>query len=262
VAAIEVKAVLPGRIAGEVTIANVDYGISGVVTMDGGFRLNIESLSGGGHVLDSGVGLLVGGFTFSGRSAAGTGVLIGEGCAQPPASRFCGRETAVLIEVTKTGSWVDQGSSGVIRVATEGGAEVWPLRLAYYGGQAGLLGSMLDDIAGVYELHQAEFVQENPVYMTVDGDGRLSFQSSDTGCTGDGAISRGLAQDAYLYRVALEIEGCRSPFSHLNADFEGFSTLESLAPWDYDFSTLSVWLSTLAGATSPAAITFWAMFVE
>ena len=88
VAATEVKAVLPGRIVGRVTIKGVEYGLSGVMTEDGVFRLNIAQPSSGAPVLDSGLGQLVGHFTMSGRTATGTGVLIGEGCALPSAGEF------------------------------------------------------------------------------------------------------------------------------------------------------------------------------
>ena len=129
VQASDVRAVLPGRLVGAVTIDGVGYGISGLMTREGAFRLNIEEWSGGPHVLDSGVGQLVGSFTFGSRAATGTGALIGEGCALSSAGRFCGRETPVRIELIKTGSRIDEGSSGVIRVATKNGEEI--LAIAY-----------------------------------------------------------------------------------------------------------------------------------
>ena len=186
--------------------------------------------------------------------------MIGEACGLPSPGRFCGTETAVRIEVTKTGLLIDQGSSGVIRVATQNGETTWPLRLGYWGGQAGF-----DQVlpgAGVYELHQAEFVRATRVFMTVYGDGRAFFQSAETGCTGNGTISGYLGQRFNLYAVELEIRGCTGSFSYLNTDFEGLATGESLTPWGYDFSVLSLWLSTRAGSPSPAAITLWATLRE
>lgn len=262
VAATEVKAVLPGRIVGGVTIEGVEYGLSGVMVEDGFFRLNIEAATGGPPSLDSGLGQLVGRFTFAGLNATGTGVLIGEGCALASAGRFCGTETAVRLEVTKAGTWIDQGSSGVIRVATASGETIWPLRLGYWGGRAGFDPSSSSSGGGPYELHQAEFVQASRVFLTGSGDGRLFFQSADTGCTGNLTISSYVNPSISLFNVEIEIRGCHGSFSYLNADFAGLMTKESLTPWGYDFSVLNMWLSTPAGAPSPAAITLWATPVE
>ena len=252
-----VKAVLPGRLVGGVTIDGVSYGISGLMTGDGDFRLNIEAPSGGPPVLDSGLGQLVGTFTFAGSNAMGTGVLIGEACALPSAGRFCGAESEVRIELTRTSSLIDDGSSGVIRVATASGEETWNLNIGYWGGRAGFDPSFFAQLAALYELHQAELIQGGSVLMSVDGEGRLFFQSAETGCIGNGVVSNHLNQRANLYDVKLTLEACTGSFAYLNADFEGLSTLESLTPWDYDFSVLSMWVSTPAGAVSPAAISLW-----
>jgi hypothetical protein len=164
-------------------------------------------------------------------------------------------ETAVRIELTKDGLSVDRGSTGVIRVAAVNGEEVWPMRLAYWGGQAGFDGAVTVGYApGVYKLRQAEFIQASDVLMTVYSDGRLFFQSAETGCTGNGAFSNYVGRGI---NVQLKIEGCNASFGYLNADFEGLSTQESLTPWGYDFSVLNIRVSTPPGATVPAAITFW-----
>jgi hypothetical protein len=202
------------------------------------------------------LGLLAGHYTFSGRSAVGTGVLIGEGCGLPSAGAFCGRETTIRIEVTKTGVALDLGSAGVIRVATQNGETTWPLRLGYWGGRPGFDVVMLGS-RGVFELHQAEFVGTSRVLMTIYEDGRTFFQSADTGCMGNGLISA-YRNRMDLYGFELEIRGCTGSFSYLNTDFEGLGLRESLTPWDYDFSVISLWLSTPPGAPSPAAITLWA----
>ena len=263
VQATDVRAVLPGHLTGEVAIDDGIYGISGLLTAEGAFRLNIAEWSGGPPVSDSGVGQLVGSFTLAGRAALGTGVLIGEGCGLASAGRFCGKDTAIRIELTKTGSTIDEGSSGVIRVATANGEEIWPLHIGYWGGRAGFDPAFaLADLQGLYELHQAEFAQSGSVMMSVDSEGRLFFQSAQTGCTGNGAISRHLDRAANLYDVQLKIEDCNDSFGYLNTDFEGLSTLESMTPWDYDFSVQRMWVSTTAGAASPAAITVWAGAVQ
>ncbi len=253
VAAREVTAVLPGRVVGQVTIDGVELALSGLMTREGAFRLSIEAPSSLARSSDSGIGQLVGNFAFSANHALGTGVLIGETCAPPSARQFCGAETPIRIEVTKIGTLIDRGSSGVIRVAMQGGEAVWPVHLGYWGGIPGL--DVFSGYDGLFELHAAEFVGSSPVFMTVV-DGRAFFQSADTGCTGNGVFSPYL--DHNLYSVALEIRGCSDVFGHLNTDLEGLATRESLTPWGYDWSVLSLWLSTRPGSPSPAAISLWA----
>lgn len=253
VAATEVAAVLPGRVVGQVTIDGAELTLSGLMTRDGAFRLAIEAPSSLARPMDSGIGQLVGNFTFSANNALGTGVLIGETCGPPSPRQFCGAETPIRIEVTRIGSLIDQGSSGVVRVATQVGEVVWPVHLGYWGGIPGL--DVVDGYDGVFELHAAEFVRSSAVFMTVV-DGRAFFQSADTGCTGNGVFSPYL--DHNLYSVALEIRGCNGLLSHLNTNFEGLATRESLTPWGYDWAVLSIWLSTRPGVPSPTAISLWA----
>jgi hypothetical protein len=160
--------------------------------------------------------------------------------------------------LTKTGSLIDEGSAGVIRVATENGEEIWPVRIGYWGGRPGFDPTWFSNLAGAYRLHQAEFVEPGTVYMIVYSDGRLFFQSAESGCIGNGALTPyDRNPHANLYSVALTIDGCNDSFRHLNANFEGLSSLESADPWAYDFSVLGLWVSTPRGVTRPAAITFW-----
>jgi hypothetical protein len=258
-AATDVKAVLPGHLVGSVTIDNTVYGISGLLTAEGAFRLDVGEPSSGAPGYDSGLGQLVGTLVTAGSGASGTGVLIGAGCALASAGRFCGEATPVRIELTKTGSYVDEGSSGVMRVAAAGGEEIWPLHLGYWGGRAGFdAGYSLGYLHGLYALHQAEFALSESVILSIGGQTQLFFQSAHTGCTGNGAISRHHDGVLNVYDVTLRIEGCNGSFAYLNTDFEGLSTLESLTPWDYDYSVQRMWLSTAPGAASPAAITLWA----
>lgn len=249
------EAVLPGSLSGDVTIGNSTLSIEGLLTTEGAFRLNIEEWSGGPPVLDSGLGQLVGSFTVTGSEALGTGVLIAEGCGLSPPGRFCGQDAVARIELTKTGSSIDAGSSGLIRVTTDNAEETWPVQMGYWGGRAGFDPPV--SLASLYEVHQAEFTHGDSVAMSIVGD-ELFFESAQTGCTGNGTISPHGNRTADLYDVTLTIEGCRDSFAYLNTYFEGLSTLESLTPWDYDYSTLRMWLSTPDGAAAAAAITLWA----
>jgi len=257
VIASDTRAVLPGRLVGNITVGDEDYGISGLFTSQGAFRLTIGQLTSGPPESESAFAQMIGSFAVTGRQASGSGVLIGEACALPSAGRFCGTRAPVRIELTKTGAWIDEGASGLVRVTTSGGEQVWPLHIGYWGGRAGFDPSLLSLLEMLYHVHQAEFSLNVGTPMTIDGEGRLFFQSAETGCTGNGALSPDHAGALNLYRVALKIESCNGAFGYLNADFEGLSTLESLTPWDYDYSVLRIWVSTPADAPSPAAISFW-----
>ena len=243
---------------GNVTVDDVSYEIKGPLTPEGAFRLNIAADSFGGAEADGGFGQLVGTLQTTGNEAHGVGVLIGESCAQAHLTRFCGVESAVQIDLTASAT---SDLSGVIRVATDTGEEVWPVELGRGG--VSFYGPPLpaSSLQGSYEVRQAEFARGGDVVMNVGEDGRFTLQSPDTGCTGNGAIVRHPGTDVYdwdLFDVTLSIAGCGDPFAPLNAEFEGLSELGSLGHWDYDFATLRMWLSTRVGSQSPAAITLWA----
>lgn len=257
-----IRAVLPGRIVGGVTVGEVSYGLSGLLTGKGDFRLNIEEASPGPPVLDSGLGQLVGHFSFEGNQASGDGVLFGEACALAGAGRFCGKATPFRIDVTKQGIWDDQGSAGVIRVETDSGVEIWPVALGYSGGRAGFDPIGLEVLAGLYELNQAEFTSQGKVVMSVDTTGQFFFQSAESGCVGNGVLSEYQGKIANLYEVRLRLDSCTGAFAYLNAEYEGLATLESLTPWSYDLSVLPMWLSTDPGVDTPAAFSLWGIYIE
>jgi hypothetical protein len=249
----EIDAVLPGHLVGQVTIDGVSYELSGLLTSEGAFRLNIADES----EAESGLGQLVGSFSRMEDTAEGAGVIIGEGCGLSQGGRFCGRETPIRIELNKTGALIDQGASGVITVGTDGGEETWPVNVGYWGGRAGFDPNRLN-LAGVLKMHQAEFTQGLTVMMTIGAGYRLFFQSPETGCTGNGEIGWHGDGSLDVYDVTLTIGGCNAAFAYLNSDFEGLATVESIVPWDYDYSVLRMWVSARAGAAIPAAITLWA----
>jgi len=257
------SAVAPGRIVGSVVIDDVRYGISGVISHQGEFRLNIEGVSVGSADSKPGLGQLVGMITLSGQEAVGRGVLIGEGCGLPSRSRFCGVATPVTIPMTRTGRGINRGASGDIHATVGDTEETWPVEIGPLTGRPGFDPSFLGEGGGggLWTIYQAEFAQNEAVVLSIDGDRRLYFQSAQTGCTGNGLIGPHADNAWNLYDISLSINGCSDPFNHLNAEFEGLATQESLTPWDYDFSVLSMWLSTDANASPPAAITLWAQYV-
>jgi hypothetical protein len=245
---------IPGHLAGVVIIDNVTYSVHGPLTPEGAFRLNIAEDTGGAPESDSGLGQLVGTLKVTGGRAYGTGVIIGEGCALS-VTRFCGTASSIRIDLAVADVLPAAGS---IRVATNGGEELWSVQLGYWGGRGGF--DPNSSIQGLYDVHQVEFARAGPVVMSIDRDGRMFFQSAETGCTGNGTIVHHEGAED-LYDVTLTIAGCNNPFAHLNADFEGLSTPGSMTPWDYDGSVHRMWLSTRAGSALPAAITLWASAV-
>lgn len=52
-----------------------------------------------------------------------------------------------------------------------------------------VLPSRLDDLTGQYQEELAEFAPDGDAIMSVDGDGRIFFQSAHSACTGNGTLA-------------------------------------------------------------------------
>jgi hypothetical protein len=118
-----------------------------------------------------------------------------------------------------------------------------------------------DAVEGLYSIRGTELAGKAGTVLTIDGQGRLFFQSSDTGCTGNGtmALHPNLDADLYadLYDVSLTIEGCVGAYAYLNNRFEGLSILDNdsgcTGCWDDGVGVLDTprfWLSMPAGVTA------------
>lgn len=238
------------RILLQVTIDGVTYLSKGLLTWDGALRLSVGDGSGGPALLQ-----LVGNVVQTDGYIAGGGTIYGEGCASSPA-RFCDRPSPAEFELPTAND-----AEGKIWVTTPGGQETWTWR-TYSWIPGGWFPSAppWDAVKGLYSMRETELTGKAGTVLAIDGQGRLFFQSSDTGCTGNGTMALRPDLDADLYDVSLTIEGCVGAYAYLNNRFEGLSILDNDSAcsgcWDDGAGLLNtprLWLSMPAGA---AALSF------
>jgi len=250
-----------GRFIGTVKIGAAQYFGDAIFTTDGAVRLYV-----GGAYDPTGVvqvtrpdssAQFVGTLKGSGGNASGTGIVVGQGCAVSVPGRFCGAaaQASMAIGVRYTG--VDFGQiQGELHVTTESGDETWSLDLRdlnnYY-----VLPARLESLAGPYLEKLAEFAGDGDTVLSLDGAGRLFFQSPSSGCVGNGTLTPHLDGTVNVYDVTLDVEGCQAPRAYLNGVFGGLATTTPSTVWDYD-SLLRMWLARTDGTSSPAALTLLA----
>ena len=245
-----------GRYVGTVAIDGENYFGDALLTIDGSIRLYV-----GGRYSDTGALQLtkaeasaqfVGSMDVRSGLTTGTGVIIGQGCSVLVLPRFCAKPAPGEIAVSTDGDLM----SGAIRVTTDRGVESWRLQLhAWYNFYE--LPARIEYVMGVYQEKLAEFAPDGDVIMSVDGAGRLFFQSATSDCTGNGVLAPHLDGTFNVYDITLTVEGCSGPYAYLNGAYEGLSTTSASAAWDYDTSLRS-WLSKRAGDRSPpAALVLW-----
>lgn len=234
----------------QVTIDGVTYQATGLLIGDGTIRLSVGGGTGGVALLQ-----LVGDVVQTNGYIGGGGTIYGEACASAPLARLCDRPSPAEFELPTADE-----AEGTIWVTTAGGQETWTWQTYSWSALAGLPAALpWDAVKGLYSIRGTELAGNAGTVLTIDGQGRLFFQSSDTGCTGNGTMALRPDIDADLYDVSLTIEGCVGAYAYLNNHFEGLSTLDvddaCTGCWDDGplFDTPKFWLSMPAGS---AALSF------
>jgi hypothetical protein len=239
------------QISLQVTIDGVTYQAWGLLTGDGTIRLNVGDGYGGSALLQ-----LVGNVVQASGYIAGGGTIYGEACASSPPARFCDRPSPAEFELP-----TEVDVKGTMWVTTAGGQEAWTWQTYYWGPLAALPSALpWDAVKGLYSIRGTELAGNAGTVLSIDGQGRLFFQSSETGCTGNGTMALRPNLDVDLYDVSLTIEGCGGAYAYLNNHFEGLSVIDADAActgcWDGGgalLNTPTFWLSVPAGA---AALSF------
>ena len=252
-AQVESTQVWTGHYVGAVRIADVTYFGDAVVTQDGAMRLYI------GGTYDDGGELqvarpqsseqFVGKIQMSDGQWSGSGVILGQECAINPANRFCAQLAQAEFSANVS---FDSGAGapvlqGNIQLGTSGGTETWSLNLLLWP-YDGSLGS------GQFQEMLAEFASGSDVIVSLDGSGRLFFQSPGSSCVGNGTSAAHSAGPAGIYDVTLLIESCSGAYAYLNGAYGGLALETPGSRWDYD-NLLRIWLSKDSGSGSPAAVT-------
>lgn len=249
-----------GRYVGTVTIAGAEYFADALFTADGLARIYFGGLGDGsdGVIPDSmpdTAAQFVGSLELTGDLAAGSGRIIGEGCAVLTNSRFCDETATGEIQLEDVVAGYSAELHGSIHVATSTGSEMWQLDLTPWNNVYPFsVGPSA--MAGQYREAIAEFAAGGDTIMNVDQAGRLFFQSPSSGCTGNGSFTPHLDGAFNVLDVEVTIANCGATFSYLNGEFEGLATLSTSDYWAYD-SVPRIWISKQDGMMSPAAVTMW-----
>jgi hypothetical protein len=243
-----------GHYVGSVTIAGVAYFGDAVVTQDGAIRLYV-----GGPYDDNGALQIVrpesseqfvGTIQMHDGQWSGSGVIIGQQCAINPANSFCAQPAPAEFSANATlvsGEAITASLQGKIQLVTSGATETWSLNLGLWGDDGPLP-------SGQYKELIAEFASSSDVVVSLDGSGKLFFQSSGSGCVGNGTLALHPTGPADIYDVTLSMESCSGAYAYLNGTYGGLALATPSSVWDYD-SLVRIWLSKESGEGSPAAIT-------
>jgi len=239
------------RIGLQVTIDGVTQSATGLLIADGTIRLSIGDASDGSALLQ-----LVGDVVETNSYIAGGGTIYGEACASSPPARFCGQPSPAEFQLP-----TEDNSKGTIWVTTTAGQETWtwqtyPWNPLYEFPRA----LPWDAVKGLYSIRGTELAGDAGTVLTIDGQGRLFFQSSETGCTGNGTMVLRPDEDADLYDVSLTIEGCAGAYAYLNNRFEGLSMVDNDSActgcWDDGVGLLDTPTFWLSVPTGVAALSF------
>ena len=241
-----------GRYVGTVKIGGVDYFGDALLTVDGAIRLYVGDPYSANGALETtrpqSSAQLVGTFQVHDSQASGSGIIIGQGCANATPIRFCSDTASAEISVV-----VDEESvQGEVRVSTSAGEETWSVDLGAWSNYY-LLSAAQRYLTGQYQEQIADFNADAAMIVSVDPDGSFFFQSAPSGCTGNGTVAPHLDGEFNVYDVELTLGSCTGPYAYLNGVFEGLATTTPGSYWDYD-SLLRVWVAK-RDATPQAAVT-------
>ena len=235
--------VVPGHLVGRALIDTEEYEVDGLLAPDGELRLHLYQERNDEITLSA---QLVAQVTVPQGRVDGQGHVVGQRCSVPPQSRFCAAALPAEIDLLAI-SGDDPRSTGEITVTTPTGTETWWLRLGYWGGVPESHGHSLSILEGLYRETLADFAAADDVIVSGDSEGRLFFQSSATGCIGNGLLSQAF-DGVNMYRAELTIASCRGDFAPLNTELVGLATLEFSTPWDLVEFGPKLWLSARDGS--------------
>jgi len=244
-----------GHFVGTVKSAHGTFFGDALITTDGLMRLYV-----GGTYSDSGALELIRPATseqFIGKldasqiHARAAGEFVGQQCATGAQTAYCGQEASADLSMSLVpGSGAaDKYIEGQMEVVTTAGSENWTLHLGHWPDGGAPVAAK-----GQFRELVAEFSSADDTVIVLDGNGALFFQSSHSGCTGNGKLAPHRGDEAYASDASLTIGNCSGKFAYLNGEYTGLATTTPGTVWDYD-GLLRVWLSKPAGTAAPAALT-------
>jgi hypothetical protein len=234
-----------GHFRGGTAIGDATYYVDALITVDRDVRMHVAGpfdegsvFSGGGFPVLAEIAesvQFVGNIDTIGQQNLGAGVVLGQACAPSDPGRFCDVHAPASISLEwwplLSGERSSRGITGEIRVTTGTAEESWRLDLPLWngyryfdssvspGGYLGPSAQFLESLAG--------FAQADDTLVTVDGAGRLFFQSPASGCVGNGTLARRpphYVVDDYAFDVNLHIASCSASYASFNGVFVGLAT--------------------------------------
>ena len=222
-----------------------------LLTVEGLIRIYVDGVPGAPDTLGS--RQLVGRLEFTDGEAYGTGLVHTQGCDQSDGSTVCGG--AEPAEVTITTATRD-ALLGEITLAS---GEVWSFDMRWPT-VTYLEPATLEFASGQYTETLAEPALD--AVISVDSDGRIFFQSPQSGCVGNGGLVPHAGGAFNVYDVELLVESCASGYEAGNGEFEGLATRTVGDPWSYWGDWLVLWLSTVESAPVPQAFVMWGLRIS
>ena len=141
--------------------------------------------------------------------------IIGETCRSSPQQWGCGIARPIDIRFSL---WGDPEVVAEIRGETSFGTGTFLLPMSRYGGAVALSRDQ-----GLWELYDyPSAASESVAPMTIDADGGVFFQSSATGCTGNGLLTP--TGNGQVYSVELSVGNCGPDFETLNTSLVGLAS--------------------------------------
>jgi hypothetical protein len=235
-----------GYFSGTIFVGGFGYYGEALLTVDGLVRIYLAGPFG---AYDSaGSRQFTGRLEFVGGQGRGAGVVLKQDCQTAGTNAVCLAEPAEISVTTATRSQL----AGQIALTNNG--EIWSFQMRWPT-TTYLEPATLEFAAGQYSEQLTGLAVE--AVVTVDGNGRVFFQSARSGCIGNGTLTPHLDGTFNVYDAALRVENCSSGYDSGNGEFQGLATRTIGDPWSDWGDWLLIWLSTPDGTTMPQAFVMW-----
>jgi hypothetical protein len=232
---------MTGYFRGGAAIGDSTYYVDALIAADGGIRMHVAgpfdertAFSGGGFPVSAEIAESV---QFVGNietiGGLGEGVVLGQACAPSDPGRFCDVPAPASISM----EWQpplpfavppqsQDKFAGEVRVTTSAGEEIWHLDVSksyYVGPQTTDTAGVYRGPTGMYREELALFAGTGEVVVTIDTLGRLFFQSSESGCVGNGTLRPRPDGSYYVFDAGVLIENCGQGYAFLNGEYQGLA---------------------------------------
>lgn len=187
--------------------------------------------------------------------ASGTGTIVGENCSVAAGRPLCTATADVELDL-RTYHGLVNGVTGELRSGAPSSAtwEISAQEWYYYRLPAPpgfMAGNVIDELSELGRLEKMRLV--------IDTADRVFFQSTVTGCIGNGTLAPHADGQYMVYDASISIDGCAGSFERLNGTYGGLAKWTSDSKW-YIGDELLMYLSTVDAASPPRALTMYGAY--